>query len=330
MTSEATITEELIHKAADYLHGLGRRPTNDGLREVLAEWTKTKGGSYATISPALRSWKERQRASAEPIREAAPQPLVDRGGALISELWAGALELAMARLTSERDALTAARKDLEAETAEALALAERREDERDVVKQALSSQIEQLTSQLDAARADASAKAERSASQEARADELSRELAAVRSDLSAERARRDEAEAARRSVEVQLSSVAAENARLVQQVADLTSRNQNADTELARTRGEHKTEMDRLMAAHKEALQEQRHRSAETIDRITKTIQRLEADVREHVATAKSAAERAGKMEGELEILRTTTANQAEMIRQLTGKGGGVAGGHAG
>ena len=180
MSSEATITEELIHNTADHLAGQGRRPTNDSVREVLADWTKTKGGSYATIAPALRAWKERQRASAEPPREAAPQPLVDRGGALVAELWAGAIELAMARLNSEREALAAARSELEADIAEALALAERREDEPDALKQAMSAQIAELAAQLDTSRADTSAKSERAASQQVRAGKLSRACTARR------------------------------------------------------------------------------------------------------------------------------------------------------
>lgn len=33
------------------------RPTNETVRELLAKWTSTKGGSYATIGPVLRAWK---------------------------------------------------------------------------------------------------------------------------------------------------------------------------------------------------------------------------------------------------------------------------------
>ncbi|RQN01199.1 hypothetical protein CPA43_00260, partial [Staphylococcus warneri] len=54
MASEAIITEELIWKAAEQLAAEGMRPTNETVRELLAKWTSTKGGSYATIGPVLR------------------------------------------------------------------------------------------------------------------------------------------------------------------------------------------------------------------------------------------------------------------------------------
>ena len=59
MASEAIITEELICKAAEQLAAEGMRPTNETVRELLAKWTSTKGGSYATIGPVLRAWKAR-------------------------------------------------------------------------------------------------------------------------------------------------------------------------------------------------------------------------------------------------------------------------------
>ena len=70
MASEAIITEELICKAAEQLAAEGMRPTNETVRELLAKWTSTKGGSYATIGPVLRAWKARRKAaeSAEPVR----------------------------------------------------------------------------------------------------------------------------------------------------------------------------------------------------------------------------------------------------------------------
>ena len=66
-------------------------------------------------------------------------------------------------------------------------------------------------------------------------------------------------------------------------------------------------------------MHDQKQRSLETIDRLTKASQRLEAEAREHVAAARAAAERAGRVEGEVEVLRATTAAQAETVRRLSG-----------
>lgn len=229
MASEAIITEELICKAAEQLAAEGMRPTNETVRELLAKWTSTKGGSYATIGPVLRAWKARRKAaeSAEPVREAAPQVVLDKVQGWASDMWGVALELANRRLASERESLERVRQELEAETAEALALAEKREDERDEARR----QAAELTDQLASLQADVAAQTERAAAGEARAAELEKRANEVHDDLKAERARRDEAEAARRTVEAELSTQRADVARLTQQAADL-------ERELAQVRGE--------------------------------------------------------------------------------------------
>jgi hypothetical protein len=91
MASEAIITEELICKAAEQLAAEGMRPTNETVRELLAKWTSTKGGSYATIGPVLRAWKARRKAaeSAEPVREAAPQVVLDKVQGWASDMGRG-------------------------------------------------------------------------------------------------------------------------------------------------------------------------------------------------------------------------------------------------
>ena len=94
-------------------------------------------------------------------------------------------------------------------------------------------------------------------------NEQATELAAVRGDLSAERAKRDEAQQARRAVEVNLASAAADLARASQQVMDLTARLDAAAGEHAATRAVHTAEVERLTAAHKEIVREQKQRSLE-------------------------------------------------------------------
>ena len=182
MASEAIITEELICKAAEQLAAEGMRPTNETVRELLAKWTSTKGGSYATIGPVLRAWKARRKAaeSAEPVREAAPQVVLDKVQGWASDMWGVALELANGRLASERESLERVRQELEAETAEALGLAEKREDERDEARR----QAAELTDQLASLQADVAAQTERAAAGEARAQKaLTRRLDAGRFQL---------------------------------------------------------------------------------------------------------------------------------------------------
>jgi len=252
MASEAIITEDLICKAAEQLAAEGMRPTNETVRELLAKWTSTKGGSYATIGPVLRAWKARRKAaeSAEPVREAAPQVVLDKVQGWAADMWGVALELANGRLASERESLERVRQELEAETAEALALAEKREDERDVARR----QGVELTDQLASLQAEVATQTERAAAGEARAAELEKRANEVHDDLKAERARRDEAKAARRTVEAELSTQRADVARLTQQVADLERELAQARADVARGQEQAAAELVAVRKEHAEAL----------------------------------------------------------------------------
>ena len=89
------VTKEQIFSAADELAASGQRPTLEAIRKIT-------GGSYTTISPALNEWKARQVTAAAPLREPAPQAVADRLAEVGAEVWGIALELANARLASER------------------------------------------------------------------------------------------------------------------------------------------------------------------------------------------------------------------------------------
>ena len=340
MASEAIITEELICKAAEQLAAEGMRPTNETVRELLAKWTSTKGGSYATIGPVLRAWKARRKAaeSAEPVREAAPQVVLDKVQGWASDMWGVALELANGRLASERESLERVRQELEAETAEALALAEKREDERDEARR----QAAELTDQLASLQVDVAAQTERAAAGEARAAELEKRANEVHDDLKAERARRDEAEAARRTVEAELSTQRADVARLSQQAADLERELAPVRGELARVqdqgaaelaaarkehaegaaaqRAQHDAEVGRLKDAHQQALHDQKQRSVEVIGKLETSKQRMEAELDEARKEARDAAAQLGRVTGELDALRSQVASQEATIRGFTAK----------
>lgn len=323
MASEATITPELVFKAADELAAGGRRPTIELVRALLAEWTTTKGGSFATLAPLLRQWKERNKAaSSEVPKEAPPQLIADKLQGWSAEVWALAVELAHSRLAADREVVEKIRAELEADEAEAQARTDRLDAENDALRKRCTElddslgEHRKLVGVAEAGKADAEKKAlvaeQRASEIQRRADDLNAELSALRADLTEERAKRDGAEDARRAVESRLAESAAELARSSQQIEDLTAR-------LAAAEAAHAREIDRLTAAHKEALHEQKQRSLDAIDRLTKANQRLEAEAREHVAAARAAAERAGRVEGEVEVLRTTTAAQAETIRRISG-----------
>ena len=131
---------------------------------------------------------------------------------------------------------------------------------------ALKSQLAELADQAGQAKTQTAKAEQAKEAADARTNELATELAAVRGDLSAEWAKRDEAQQARRAVEVNQASAAADLARASQQVIDLTARLDAAAGEHAATRAAKTAEVERLTAAHKETVHEQKQRSLEALD----------------------------------------------------------------
>lgn len=107
MSMSPTITEELVWRAVNQLAAQGASVTNGSVRSLLAEWTSTKGGSFSTIAPVLRTWKAKQLvAHCDVRREMPPEHLVGRSRELLGDLWDAALVEAHASLESERRRLS--------------------------------------------------------------------------------------------------------------------------------------------------------------------------------------------------------------------------------
>ncbi|MEI6067963.1 MAG: DNA-binding protein [Methylococcaceae bacterium] len=103
------LTLQDIHAAADTIAAAGGNPTLAAVRQAL------NGGSFTTISEAMKDWKAKHQAQTiiAPLREAAPAAISDRLSAFGTEVWAIALELSNARLQSERESLDLVRQELE-------------------------------------------------------------------------------------------------------------------------------------------------------------------------------------------------------------------------
>jgi len=127
------ITKDQIFAVADELDAAGQNATLAAVRKALG------GGSFTTISEGMTEWKARKAAKESPLREPAPSAVADRLAEFGAEIWSSALELANGRLATEREALEAARLQLEADKAEAAELADQVTAELEVVKATLSS-----------------------------------------------------------------------------------------------------------------------------------------------------------------------------------------------
>ena len=118
------ITKEQVWQAASRLSKDGQRPTLAAVRELV-------GGSYSTLSPLLKQWRERQAARRQPGAEP-PPAVVERGAAATRAIWSVA-----ERLAAERAELDRRREAAEADRAEAVALADSLAEKLDAVRAAL-------------------------------------------------------------------------------------------------------------------------------------------------------------------------------------------------
>jgi hypothetical protein len=113
------VTREQVFEAADALVREGQNPT------VVSVRTRLGGGSPNTITPFLGEWKalhEHKQAASVP----APPEAVE---AVLRQVWGTAWQEAKGQLEGEREALAAARKEIEKERAAMLGEIERLDTE---------------------------------------------------------------------------------------------------------------------------------------------------------------------------------------------------------
>lgn len=107
------LTVEQIHAAADAIADKGDKPTLASVRTALG------GGSFTTISEALKTWREAQTEEHALAEVQVPDAITERTQALQAAIWQAAVAEAERRLQAERDALADAREAARAEVAEA-------------------------------------------------------------------------------------------------------------------------------------------------------------------------------------------------------------------
>ncbi|MDA8381565.1 MAG: DNA-binding protein [Betaproteobacteria bacterium] len=160
------ITAEQIWAAADALDAAGQSPTLAAVRKAVG------GGSFTTISEAMAQWRASKADKSTPLREPAPPMVMERLAEVGAEIWAAALDLANARLNSEREALEVARAELEASRLEAAQLA----DQLTVEVEDAKTRLEALTAAENAMQAQIGELKQALAAEKAASKVLSRDL----------------------------------------------------------------------------------------------------------------------------------------------------------
>ena len=128
-----------IHVIADRLAEAGQRPTLAAVRKELG------GGSFTTISEAMKSWRETQQEEHALGEVQVPENVSERLNQLQATLWQAAVGEAERRLATERDALAQTKEEAAAAISEAQEAVETLETE----VQEHESQIEQLQNRCE-------------------------------------------------------------------------------------------------------------------------------------------------------------------------------------
>ena len=148
------ISIEDVYSVADRLSESGQQPTLAAVRSALG------GGSFTTISEAMKSWRSRQQAAATPVREAAPAAVMERFNQLGADVWAMALSMANDRLAKEREAFEDSKAAMERAHKEAAELADQMAAELESTRKQLEQQGAVLSAAQEAVQTSQAALAE--------------------------------------------------------------------------------------------------------------------------------------------------------------------------
>jgi chromosome segregation ATPase len=141
-----TITEEKIIEAAEKLKAAGKSPTQVTVREALG------GGSFATIGPALKAWKDAQKEDHALAEVQVPESITERLEQLQGAVWKAAVDEAERRLIAEREALKVAQEAAAGEVAEqqeSVAALEAEADKTSEAMKTLASELEVRRNEIE-------------------------------------------------------------------------------------------------------------------------------------------------------------------------------------
>jgi hypothetical protein len=140
-----------IFQICDELNEKGQKPTLDRVRQALG------GGSFTTIQPILREWKDKRSEEPTSVPAAVPDDIRGMLDGLAAQIWAKASAKAGEDLKALRDGMQTKLDETEAERADAAAEVERLEKEaqqRMEKDEARDTEIKSLRTALQAANID--------------------------------------------------------------------------------------------------------------------------------------------------------------------------------
>jgi len=247
-------TEERIIEVAEKLEAEGVNPTQVSVREALG------GGSFATIGPVLKKWKESKKEDHALTEIQVPEVITERLEQLQGAVWQAAVDEAEHRLAAEREALHHAQEQAASDVAEQMESIA-----------ALESEAEKHLAQIEAFKADLEAK-------NIQADNLVVELAEVK-----DRANKD----------VQASAEAM--AREVSRREAAEDRADRAEALHREALEQSRLDLSALKTEYKDELAAVKQEAAEQVKQATERaqVQEMRAEKAEKAAQQRAAGEQA-------------------------------------
>lgn len=249
------INKEQIWLVADEMLEAGESPTLAAVRK------RVGGGSYTTISEALKEWRQREQQKARSDEVVVPEEVRALVAGAGKSIWQAALDLARSEIEGVKSALEAREKEIARERAEALALA----DQVSADLEQAQLEIERTSEQLSLAQADSREARAVSAEREQRILSLERELKEIRESTEKTSARAERLEAdltrARSDLESQAKMLETERAARTQaekQIERLTSDLEGRQSDIDRMKEEYQKQFEKFQAQADEVREKMR------------------------------------------------------------------------
>lgn len=273
------INIQQIHAIADQLQDQGIKPTLAEVRKALG------GGSFTTISEAMKSWRQDNREEEQLRQVDLPSGINERLQSLGADVWQTAINMANDRLVKEREALDAIKVKAQAETDEA----------QEAVK-TLEGEQADLLGQLDEVTATAESAATKLEKAEAERDTFKKTLDATQHQLELERIKADTAQTQLAEVRSALDKASADLAANLSKVTKLETIADSNKAEIERLKSDisdTKTELKTVTSERNEiqtktaevkgelkAITAERNKLSEQSDQLTQAQAKLELEHR--------------------------------------------------
>lgn len=290
--------KEKIIAAAERLEAQGVNPTQVTVREALG------GGSFATIGPVLKEWKESKKEDHALTEIQVPQTITERLEQLQGAVWQAAVDEAERRLTAEREALLLAQERAASDVAEqmeSVAALESEAEKHLAQIETLETDLEARSTQMDNLRAELAEVKERANSDahtasEAMARETSHREAAEDRAERAEALHREAIEQGRADLAALKNEHNTDMAAVKREASEAVKKAENLAQEQAR-RAEKAEKDAQQRSAGEQACQSRLEAAQREIDQTQKRMAKLEEK-------ADKAMQEAAELRGELRALR--------------------------